>query len=66
MSMKSASLLGVIKQHGINVEEMANTPFEGNKAACAKLRLAQMPSAECLHEIEACSPDVIHVEAIPV
>ena len=61
-----ASLLGVIKKHGINVEEMANTPFEGNKAACAKLRLAQMPSAECLHEIEACSPDVIHVEAIPV
>ena len=61
-----ANVLGVIKQHGINVEEMTNVPFEGNKAACAKIRLAQFPSAECLHGIESSSPDVIHVEAIPV
>jgi D-3-phosphoglycerate dehydrogenase len=61
-----ANVLGVIKQHGINVEEMANAPFEGNKAAVAKLRLAQIPSAECLAQIESSSGDVIHVEAIPV
>ena len=61
-----ANVLAVIKVHGINVEEMTNVPFEGNKAACAKIRLGQFPSAECLHGIEASSPDVIHVEAIPV
>jgi D-3-phosphoglycerate dehydrogenase len=61
-----ANMLAVIKQHGINVEEMANMPFEGHKAASAKLRLAQMPSAECLAQIEASSEDIIHVEAIPV
>ncbi|MEI8259551.1 MAG: NAD(P)-dependent oxidoreductase, partial [Deltaproteobacteria bacterium] len=61
-----ANVLGVIKQHGINVEEMTNVPFEGNKAACAKIRLGQFPSAECLRGIESSSPDVIHVEAIPV
>lgn len=61
-----ANVLGVIKQHGINVEEMSNTPFEGNKAAVAKLRLAEFPSAECLRQIESSSEDVIHVEALPV
>lgn len=61
-----ANVLSVIKQHGINVEEMINVPFEGNKAACAKIRLGQFPSAECLRGIESSSPDVIHVEAIAV
>ncbi len=51
-----ASVLGVIKQHGIHVEEMTHVPFEGNKAACAKIRLGQFPSAECLRGIEASSP----------
>jgi D-3-phosphoglycerate dehydrogenase len=61
-----ASLLGVIKKHGINVEEMTNTPFEGNKASCARLRLAEFPSGDCLREIETSSDAIIHVEAIPV
>jgi D-3-phosphoglycerate dehydrogenase len=61
-----ASVLGVIKKHGINVEDMANTPFEGHLAAVAKLSLATMPSEDCLREIEQSSGDVIHVEAIAV
>jgi D-3-phosphoglycerate dehydrogenase len=61
-----AAVLGVIKRHEINVEEMANTPFAGNRAAVARIRLGVMPSAECLREIEQSTPDVIHVEAIPV
>lgn len=61
-----ANLLGVIKKHGINVEEMTNTPFEGNKASCARIRLSEFPSADCLRELEASSEDVIHVEAIPI
>jgi D-3-phosphoglycerate dehydrogenase len=61
-----ASVLGVIKKHGINVEDMANQPFEGHQAAVAKLSLAQLPSEECVKEIEASSNDVIHVEAIAI
>lgn len=61
-----ASVLGVIKQHGINVEDMNNQPFEGHKAAVARLSLGSFPSAACLQEIEQSSPDVIHVEAIAV
>jgi D-3-phosphoglycerate dehydrogenase len=61
-----ASVLGVIKKHGINVEDMANTPFEGHQAAVAKLSLASLPTEECLREIEQSSGDVIHVEAITV
>ena len=61
-----ASVLGVIKQHGINVEEMANAPFAGHKAAVARLSLGTFPSAACLQELEQCSPDVIHVEAIAI
>jgi D-3-phosphoglycerate dehydrogenase len=61
-----ANVLGVIKRHGINVGEMSNIPFDGLKAAVAKIRLAAFPSAECLREIESSSGDVIHVEAIAV
>lgn len=61
-----ASVLGVIKQHGINVEDMNNQPFEGHKAAVARLSLGAFPSAACLQEIEQSSPDVIHVEAIAI
>jgi D-3-phosphoglycerate dehydrogenase len=61
-----AHVLGVIKQHGINVEEMSNRPFEGHKTAVATLRLAEFPSAECVREIESSSADVIHVEALAV
>ena len=34
-----ANVLAVLKRHGINVEEVTNTVFEGGVAACAKLRL---------------------------
>lgn len=61
-----ASVLGVIKQHGINVEDMANQPFEGHKAAVARLSLGSFPSAACIQEMEQSSPDIIHVEAIAV
>lgn len=59
-----ASILAVIKKHGINVEEMANVPFAGHRAASAKIRLETVPNEEALQEIRACSPDILHVEAI--
>ena len=38
-----ANVLAVLKRHGINVEEVTNTVFEGGVAACAKLRLLLAP-----------------------
>ncbi len=58
-----ANVLNVIKRHGINVEEIANTKFEGGGAACAKLRLVSRPSEACLHEIRAFD-EVLHVDVV--
>lgn len=58
-----ANVLNVIKRHGINVEEVANTIFEGGAAACAKLRVLQRPSESCLREIRAFE-EVLHVDVV--
>ena len=58
-----ANVLNVIKRHGINVEEIANTVFEGGGAACAKLRVVARPSEACLHEICAFD-EVLHVDVV--
>jgi D-3-phosphoglycerate dehydrogenase len=48
-----ANVLSVLKRHGINVEEVSNTVFEGGVAACAKLKLQSRPTEACLAEIKA-------------
>ena len=58
-----ANVLNVIKRHSINVEEIANTVFEGGGAACAKLRLASRPSEACIQEICAFG-EVLHVDVV--
>ncbi len=58
-----ANVLNVIKRHSINVEEVANTVFEGGGAACAKLRLASRPSEACIKEICAFD-EVLHVDVV--
>ena len=58
-----ANVLNVIKRHGINVEEIANTVFEGGGAACAKLHVASRPSEACLKEICAFD-EVLHVDVV--
>jgi D-3-phosphoglycerate dehydrogenase len=55
-----ANVLGVLKRHGINLEEVTNTIFEGGGAACAKLRVQSRPTEACLAEIKAFD-EVIHV-----
>ncbi len=55
-----ANVLAVLKRHGINVEEVSNTVFEGGIAACAKLRLQSRPTEACLAEIKAFD-EVLHV-----
>jgi D-3-phosphoglycerate dehydrogenase len=58
-----ANVLAVIKRHGINVEEVTNTVFEGGTAACAKLRVLTRPSEACLTEIRAFE-EVLHVDLV--
>ena len=48
-----ANSLGVLKRHGINIEEVSNTVFEGAQATCTKLRVTGRPSDACLKEIAA-------------
>ena len=60
-----AHVLNVIKRHGINVEEVTNTIFEGGGASCAKLRVVSRPSEVCLAEIHAFE-EVLHVDMVPL
>jgi D-3-phosphoglycerate dehydrogenase len=60
-----ANVLAVLKRHGINVEEVSNTVFEGGAAACAKLRLLSRPTEACLAEIKAFD-EVLHVDLVPL
>jgi D-3-phosphoglycerate dehydrogenase / 2-oxoglutarate reductase len=59
-----ANVLGVLKRHGINIQELDNTIFEGGKAACAKIRLDTRPSDGCMQEIMAFSDEVLHVDLV--
>jgi D-3-phosphoglycerate dehydrogenase / 2-oxoglutarate reductase len=59
-----AHVLSVLKRHGIHVQELDNTVFEGGKAACAKIRLESRPSDGCLAEIMAFSSEILHVDLV--
>ena len=61
-----ANVLGSLRRHHINVEEMDNQVFEGATAACCTLRLAHEPPAECLAEIRSRSDEVLHAALIPL
>lgn len=58
-----ANVLAVLKRHGINVEEVNNTVFEGGAAACAKLRVVSRPTEVCLSEIRAFE-EVLQVDVV--
>jgi D-3-phosphoglycerate dehydrogenase len=58
-----ANVLAVIKRHGINVEEVTNTVFDGGGASCAKLRVVSRPTEAALHEIRAFE-EVLHVDVV--
>lgn len=59
-----AHVLTVLKRHGIHVQELDNTVFEGGKAACAKIRVESRPSDGCLAEIMAFSSEILHVDLV--
>jgi D-3-phosphoglycerate dehydrogenase len=58
-----ANALNVFKRHGINIEEISNTVFDGAKATCTKLRVSGRPSDACLKEIGAFE-EVLHVDVV--
>jgi len=58
-----ANTLGVLKRHGINIEEISNTVFDGALATCTKLRTSGRPSEACLKEIAAFA-EVLHVDVV--
>jgi D-3-phosphoglycerate dehydrogenase len=58
-----ANTLSVLKRHGINIEEISNTVFEGAHATCTKLRVSGRPSDACLKEISAFD-EVLHVDVV--
>jgi len=59
-----AHVLSVLKRHGIHVQELDNTVFEGGRAACAKIRVETRPSEACLSEIMAFSSEILHVDLV--
>ncbi len=59
-----AVVLGVLKRHGVNIQELDNTVFEGGRAACAKIRLDTRPSEACFQEIMAFDDEVLHVDIV--
>jgi D-3-phosphoglycerate dehydrogenase len=60
-----ANTLAVFKRHGINIEEISNTVFDGAVATCTKLRITARPSEACLKEIRAFD-EVLHVDIVPL
>ena len=58
-----ANVLAIIRNHGINVEEMSNTIFQGQKAAIAVLRLSVAASKSLVDEISGLQEQVIVAEA---
>jgi D-3-phosphoglycerate dehydrogenase len=58
-----ANTLSVLKRHGINIEEISNTVFDGALATCTKLRVSGRPSDACLKEIAAFE-EVLHVDFV--
>jgi D-3-phosphoglycerate dehydrogenase len=58
-----ANTLSVLKRHGINVEEVSNTVFEGALATCTKLRVSGRPSEACIKEIGAFE-EILHVDVV--
>jgi D-3-phosphoglycerate dehydrogenase len=59
-----AEVLGAVRRHEINVEEMENVVFEEAKAACARIRLSARPPAELLDAIRAQRDTIIHVDVV--
>ena len=57
-----AGVLGVLKEHGQNVQEMENLVFSGAKAACARIALDAPVTGAVVAALEKCD-GVLHVRS---
>jgi D-3-phosphoglycerate dehydrogenase len=61
-----AAMLDLLRQGGINVEEMENIIFEGGEAACARIQVLGAPTADVLERMRAhedvFSANVVRIE----
>jgi D-3-phosphoglycerate dehydrogenase len=55
-----ASVLDLLREEGVNIEEMENTIFDGETAAACSLSLDRAPSAKTIETIRA-SKEIIRV-----
>jgi len=58
-----AAVLELVRNHGLNVEDMTNTIFAGSKAAVAVIRLSAAPPDVLIQEIGRLEDKVIQVSA---
>lgn len=59
-----ANVLSIIREAGINAQELENTVFEGASAACCKIQLDARPSAETLALIRNRSDEIIFADLV--
>jgi len=59
-----ANVLGLIREAGINVEEVQNTVFEEAQAASCAIDLDEAPPAELLERIRARKDEVLFVDQV--
>jgi len=59
-----ANVLGLIREAGINVEEVRNTVFEDARAASCAIDLGERPPAELLERIRARRDEVLFVDLV--
>jgi D-3-phosphoglycerate dehydrogenase len=60
-----AHVLGALRRHQINVEEVDNQIFDGALAACCTIRVDAEPPGECLGEIRG-DGQILHVALMPL
>lgn len=59
-----ANVLDVIREAGINAQEIENTVFEGAAAACCKIQLDSPPGDDVLQRILARQDEIIFVDLV--
>jgi D-3-phosphoglycerate dehydrogenase len=59
-----ANVLGLVREAGINVEEVQNTVFEEAQAASCSIDLGEKPPAELLERIRARRDEVLFVDLV--
>lgn len=60
-----AHVLGVLREAGVNVEDMQNIVFSGGQAACARIGMVGALASDALSRLET-DPNVFSVSQVPV